>query len=189
VPAKAVPDFIAYAKTNPGKVSMASSGKGSILHLAGELFTSMAGVNVVHVPYRGMPAAIPDLLTGQVHSMFLPVPQSLPHIKDGKLRGLAVTSATRSNVLPDIPTVGEFVAGYEANGLQGLCAPKNTPTEVIDKLNKEINLLVADQNFRGRLAEFGNTVLSGSPADFGKLMVDDSEKWARIIRTANIKPG
>jgi tripartite-type tricarboxylate transporter receptor subunit TctC len=119
VPAKAVPDFIAYAKTNPGKVSMASSGKGSILHLAGELFTSMAGVNVVHVPYRGMPAAIPDLLTGQVHSMFLPVPQSLPHIKDGKLRGLAVTSATRSNVLPDIPTVGEFVAGYKSERIAG----------------------------------------------------------------------
>jgi tripartite-type tricarboxylate transporter receptor subunit TctC len=189
IPAATVPEFIAYAKANPGKLNMASSGNGSILHLAGELFTSMTRVNVVHVPYRGMPPAITDLLTGQIHSMFLPVPQSLQHIKDGKLRALAVTSVTRSDLLPKIATVGEFVPGYETSGLQGLCAPKNTPIEIIEKLNKEINLMVADSTFKERLAEFGNTVLSGSPADFGKLMADDTEKWTRIIRAANINPG
>jgi tripartite-type tricarboxylate transporter receptor subunit TctC len=189
VPAKTVSEFIANANANPGKLSMASSGNGSILHLAGELFTSITKVGVVHAPYRGMAPAIADLLTGQVHAMFLPVPNSLQHIKDGKLRALAVTSPMRSSLLPDVPTVGEAVRGYEASGLQGLCAPKNTPTEIIDKLNKEINLMVADSNFKRRLAEFGNTVLSGWPADFGKLMMDDTEKWASIIRAANIKPG
>jgi tripartite-type tricarboxylate transporter receptor subunit TctC len=174
VPARTVPELIAFANANPGKLSIASSGNGSILHLTSELFISMSKISVVHSPYRGMPPAITDLLAGQVHAMFLPVPNSLQHIKDGKLMALAVTSAMRSSLLPEVPTVGEFVQGYEANGLQGLCAPKNTPAEIIDKLNKEINLMVADANFRGRLAEFGNTVLSGSPAEFGKLMVDDT---------------
>jgi len=189
VPAKTIPELIAYANANPGKLSIASSGIGSILHLSGELFISLTKISMVHAPYRGMPPAIADLLAGQVQAMFLPIPNSLQHIKDGKLRAVAVSSATRSSLLPDVPAIGEFVRGYETSGLQGLCAPKNTPTEIIEKLNREINLMVADPNFRGRLAEFGNTVLSGSPADFGKLMMDDSEKWASIIRAANIKPG
>jgi tripartite-type tricarboxylate transporter receptor subunit TctC len=189
VPAMTVSEFIAFANANPGKLGIASSGNGSILHLTSELFISMTKISVVHSPYRGMPPAIADLLAGKVHAMFLPIPNSIQHIKDGKLRALAVTSAMRSSLLPDIPAVGEFVRGYEANGLQGLCAPKNTPAGVIDKLNREINLMVADSNFERQLAEFGNTVLSGSPTDFGKLMMDDTEKWASIIRAANIKPG
>jgi len=189
IPARTVLELIAFANANPGKLSIASSGNGSILHLTSELFISMTKIDVVHSPYRGMPPAIADLLAGKVHAMFLPIPNSNQHIKDGKLRALAVTSAMRSSLLAEVPTVGEFVRGYEAGGLQGLCAPKNTPAEIIDKLNKAINVMVADPNFRGRLAEFGNTVLSGSPADFGKLMMDDTEKWAGIIRAANIKPG
>jgi len=188
-PAKTVPELIAYANDNPGELSIASSGNGSILHLTSELFISMTRISVVHAPYRGLPPAIADLLAGKVHAMFLPIPNSIQHIKDGKLRALAVTSAMRSSLLPDVPAVGEFVRGYEANGLQGLCAPKNTPAEIVDKLNREVNLMVADPNFKGRLAEFGNTVLSGSPAAFGKLMMDDTEKWAGIIRAANIKLG
>jgi len=188
-PAKTVPELIAYANDNPGKLSFASSGNGSILHLTSELFVSMTKISVAHAPYRGMPPAIADLLAGKVHAMFLPIPNSIQHIKDGKLSALAVTSEMRSSLLPDVPAVGEIVRGYEANGLQGLCAPKNTPGEIVDKLNREINLMVADPNFKGRLAAFGNTVLSGSPAAFSKLMMDDTEKWAGIIRAANIKPG
>ena len=187
VPAKTVSEFIAYAKVNPSKVNMGSGGNGTAGHLSGELFKMMAGVNMIHVPYRGEAPALTDLLGGQVQVMFGTMPASIEYIRAGKLRPLAVTSARRSEALPDLPTVGEFVAGYEANGWQGLGAPKNTPADIVDKLNTEINAALADPKMKARLADLGGTVLAGSPGDFGKLIADETEKWAKVIRAANIK--
>ncbi len=187
VPARTVPEFIAYARANPSKISMASSGIGSITHLIGELFKMMAGVDMVHVPYRGTAPALTDLLGGQVEVMFAPCP-SIEHIRGGKLRALAVTTAKRSEELPDIPTVDDFVPGYEASVWLGIGAPKNTPAEIVDKLNKEINAGLADPKMKARLADLGGTVLAGSPADFGKLIADETEKWGKVIKFAGIKP-
>jgi len=188
VPAKTVPEFIAYAKANPGKISMASAGIGSAPHLAGELFKMMTRLDMVHVPYRGAAPALSDLLGGQVQLYFAGVASSIEHIRAGGLRVLAVTSATRSEVLPDIPVVGEFVPGYETSVWFGIGAPRNTPAEIIDKLNKEINAGLADPNVKARFADLGNTVLPGSTADFGKFIADETVKWAKVIRGANIKP-
>jgi tripartite-type tricarboxylate transporter receptor subunit TctC len=188
VPAKTVPEFIAYAKASPGKISMASSGIGTTPHVAGELFKMMAGVNMVHVPYRGAGPAIADLLGGQVQFMFGDMPPSIEHIRAGKLRALAVTTATRSEALPDLPTVSDYVPGYEASTWYGVGAPKNTPPEIINRLNKEINAGLDDPKLKARIAEMGSMVLAGSPADFGKLIADETEKWGKVIRAANIKP-
>ena len=189
VPAKTVPQFIAYAKANPGKLNMASYGIGSVPHVAGELFKLMAGVDLVHVPYRGSTPALTDLLGGQVQVMFNSTPSSLPHIKSGKLRPLAVTTPKRLDVLPDIPTVGEFVPGYEASAWLGFCAPGNTPAVVVDQLNREINLVIADPTIKARFIDLGALILSpSSPADFRKVIIADTEKWAKVIRRANIKP-
>jgi tripartite-type tricarboxylate transporter receptor subunit TctC len=187
VPAKTVPEFIAYAKANPGKLTMASGGIGSGTHLAGELFKMMAGVNMVHVPYRGGGPALTDLLGGQVQVMFPSTVSSIEYIRAGRLRALAVTTATRSDALPDVPTVDEFVPGYEASAWFGVGAPKATPAEIVEKLNKEINAGLADPKMKARLADVGGTALSGSPADFGKLIADEIEKWAKVIRALNIK--
>jgi tripartite-type tricarboxylate transporter receptor subunit TctC len=187
VPAKTVPEFIAYAKANPGKLTMASGGIGSGTHLAGELFKMMAGVNMVHVPYRGGGPALTDLLGGQVQVMFPSTVSSIEYIRAGRLRALAVTTATRSDALPDVPTVDEFVPGYEASAWFGVGAPKATPAEIVEKLNKEINAGLADPKMKARLADVGGTALSGSPADFGKLIADETEKWAKVVRAANIK--
>jgi tripartite-type tricarboxylate transporter receptor subunit TctC len=186
--AKTIPEFIAYAKANPGKVSMASSGNGTSQHLSGELFKMMAGVNLIHVPYRGAPQAVTDLLSGQVQVSFDPLPASIEFVKSGKLRALAVTTAARSEALPNIPTVSEFVPGYEASGWNGVGAPKNTPVEIIQKLNREINAGLTDPGMRSRFGELGGMVLAGSPADFGKLIAEETEKWGKVIRAANIKP-
>ena len=183
-PAKTIPEFIAHAKANPRKINMASPGNGTGPHLAGELFKMMAGVEMVHVPYRGGGPAITDLLGGQVQVLF---DNPIEHIKAGRLRALGVTTATRSEVLPDIPTVNEFVPGYEASAWFGVGAPRNTPTEIVDKLNREINAALADPKIKGRLADLGGTVLSGSPADFGRHIAAETEKWAKVIRAANIK--
>jgi tripartite-type tricarboxylate transporter receptor subunit TctC len=187
-PANTVPEFIAYAKAHPGTINFASGGTGFASHLAGELFKAMTGVNMVHVPYRGQAPAMTDLLAGQVQVMFDPVVSSIAHIRAGKLRPLAVTTSTRSEALPDIPTVGEFLPGYEASVWFGAGVPKNTPTEIVDRLNKEINDALADPKIKARLADLGGTVLPGSPADFGKLIADETEKWGKVIRAANIKP-
>jgi tripartite-type tricarboxylate transporter receptor subunit TctC len=187
-PAKTVSEFIAYAKGNSGKVSIASGGNGTAGHLSGELFKMMTGVNMVHVPYRGEAAALTDLLGGQVQVMFATVPASIEYIKAGKLRSLAVTAATRLDALPNVPTVGDFLPGYEVSAWQGVGAPKNTPAEIIAKLNNEINTGLADPKLKVRLADLGGTVIAGSPADFGKLIADETEKWGKVIRAANIKP-
>jgi tripartite-type tricarboxylate transporter receptor subunit TctC len=189
MPAKTVPEFIAYAKANPGKINMASAGSGSTSHVSGELFKMMAGVEMVHVPYRGSTPALTDLLGGQVQVMFDATPSSLPHIRAGKLRPLAVTTAKRLEILPDIPTVGEFVPGYEASSWLGFGAPKHTPAAILDRLNKEINLAISDSAIKARLVDLGGLVLPpSSPADFGKLIADDTEKWAKVIKFAAIKP-
>jgi tripartite-type tricarboxylate transporter receptor subunit TctC len=188
VPAKTVPEFIAYAKANPGKINMASAGNGTTSHVAGELFKIMAGVDMIHVPYRGSPPALTDLIGGQVHVMFDALTASIEQIRAGKLRPLAVTTATRSAALPDIPPVGDFVPGFEASGWFGVGAPKNTPNEIIEKLNGEINAALADPEIKTRLADLGAAVLPGSPAEFGRLIAEETEKWGRVIRTANIKP-
>jgi len=188
VPAKTVPEFIAYAKANPGKINMASAGNGSVVHIAGELFKMMAGVDMVHVPYKGGGPGVTDLLGGQVQVMFATAPSSIEFVRAGKLRALAVTTATRLAALPDIATVGEFVPGYEASGFYGLGAPKNTPLEIIDKLNKEINASLADPKLKARIAETGGTVLAGSSTDFEKLIAEETDKWGKVIRAANIKP-
>jgi tripartite-type tricarboxylate transporter receptor subunit TctC len=187
-PAKTVPEFIAYAKANPGKVTMASPGNGSSPHVSGELFKMMAGIDMIHVPYRGGGQVMTDLIAGQVQVSFIGLTVAINHIRSGKVRALAVTTATRSDVLPDIPTVGDFVPGYEASAFFGVGAPRNTPAEIIDKLNKEINAGLSDPELRKRLAEGGGAVLAGSPADFGKLIADETEKWGKVIRAANIKP-
>jgi tripartite-type tricarboxylate transporter receptor subunit TctC len=188
VPANTVPEFIAYAKANPGKLSMASAGIGSGPHMSGELFKMMAGVDLVHVPYRGSGPAFTDLLGGQVQVYFPGTVSSIEYIRAGKLRALAVTTATRSDVLPGVPTVGEFVPGYEASSVFGLGAPRNTPAEIVDKLNKETNAGLADPKITARLADQGGTVLALSPAGFGKLIADETEKWAKVIKFAGIKP-
>jgi len=188
VATKTVPEFIAYAKANPGKINMASAGIGSPHHVSGELFKMMAGVDMVHVPYRGSTPALTDLLAGQVQVMFDATPSSLPHIRAGKLRPLAVTTATRLELMPDIPTVGDFVPGYEATAWLGFAAPKNTSTAIIDRLNKEINSAVSDSAIKARLIDLGGLVLPNSPADFGKFIADETEKWAKVIKFANIKP-
>ena len=188
LPPKSVSEFIAYAKANPGKVNYASGGNGTAQHLSGELFKMMTGVVMVHVPYRGDAPALTDLIGGQVQVMFGSIPPSVEHIRAGKLRALAVTNATRSEALPDIPTVSDFVPGYEASAWYGIGAPRNTPAEIVDKLNKEINAALSDPKIKTRLADLGGTVLSGSPADFGKLIADETEKWGKVIRAANIKP-
>jgi tripartite-type tricarboxylate transporter receptor subunit TctC len=188
VPAKSVPEFIAHAKANPGKLNMASGGVGPPSHLAGELFKMMTGVDMNHVPYRGAAPALTDLLAGQVQVMFPTMPASIEYIKAGTLRALAVTTAMRSEMLPGIPTMGEFVPGYEAPTWYGVGVPKNTPAEIIGKLNQEVNAALADPKVKARLADLGGTVLAGAPTDFGKLITDETEKWAKVIRAANIKP-
>jgi tripartite-type tricarboxylate transporter receptor subunit TctC len=188
IPAKTVPEFIAYAKANPGKISMASTGNGATPHVTGELFKMMAGVDMVHVPYRGAAPAITDLLSGQVQVLFISPLVSIEHIKTGKLRALAVTTAKRSAALPDLPTLGEFLPGYEASQWYGVGVPKNTPVEIVDKLNKEINAGLVDPRLKARLADLGGIALAGSPADVGKLIAEETEKWSKVIRAANIKP-
>jgi tripartite-type tricarboxylate transporter receptor subunit TctC len=188
VPAKTVPEFIAYAKANPGKVNMASAGSGTPQHVAGELFNMMAGVNMLHVPYRGAAPALTDLLGGQVQVMFDNLTSSIEHIRTGKLRALAVTTAVRSEALLDVPTVGDFLPGFEASGLYGLGAPKGTPAAIIERLNQEINAGLADPKIKARLADLGGTMLPGSPADFGKLIAEETEKWAKVVKFAGIKP-
>jgi tripartite-type tricarboxylate transporter receptor subunit TctC len=187
VPATTVLEFNAYAKANAGKLSMASGGIGSPGHVSGELFKMMTGINIGHVPYRGGAPALTDLLAGQVQVYFSPMPAAIEYIRAGKLRALAVTTAARSEALPDIATVAEFVPGYEASTLQGIGAPKGTPAEIVEKLNREINAGLADPRMKARLAELGGTVLPGSPADFGKLIAEETEKWGKVIRAANIK--
>jgi tripartite-type tricarboxylate transporter receptor subunit TctC len=189
VPANTVPELIAFAMANPGKLSMASAGNGSISHIAGGLFKAMTGINMIHVPYRGGAPATTDLLGGQVQVFFATFPVASEYIKAGKLRAIAVTTAMRSEALPDIPTVGEFVPGYEASAWYGVGAPRNTPTELVDKLNKEINVGLADRKTKTRLAELGFTALAGSPSAFAKLIAEDTEKWANVIKFAGIKPG
>jgi tripartite-type tricarboxylate transporter receptor subunit TctC len=187
VPTTTVPEFIAYAKANPDKISMASAGIGSGPHLAGELFKMMAGVRMTHVPYRGSGPALTDLIGGQVQNFFDGIPTSIEHIRAGKLRALAVTTVVRSDALPDTPTLDEFVPGYEASFWAGFGAPRNTPVEIIGKLNKAINAALEDSKMKVRLAELGGAPLAGSPADFGKLIAAETEKWGKVIRTANIK--
>ena len=186
-PAKTVSEFIAYTRANPGKVNMASGGNGTAGHLSGELFKMMAGINMVHVPYRGEAPALTDMLGGQVQAMFGTMPASIEYVRAGKLRPLAVTSARRSQLLPDLPTVGDFVPGYETSALQGVGAPRNTPAEIINKLNKEINAGLADPKIKTRVADMGGTVLAGSPADFGKLIADETEKWGKVVKFAGAK--
>jgi len=188
VPPKTVPEFIAYAKANPGKVNMASAGNGSAPHMAGELFKMMAGVNLVHVPYRGQGPALTDLLGGEVQVLFATAPGTTDYIATGKLRALAVTSASRAEVLPELPTVADSVPGYETNQWYGICAPGNTPAEIVDKLNKEINAAIADPGMKARFAAIGGEPLPGSPAEFGKLIAEETEKWAKVVRAAGIKP-
>jgi tripartite-type tricarboxylate transporter receptor subunit TctC len=188
IPARTVPEFIAYAQANSGKVNLASFGNGTSSHVAGELFKMMTGLGMVHVPYRGSAPALTDLLGGQVQAMFDSVTASIEHIKAGKLRALAVTATTRLEILPNIPTVADFVPGYEASGWNGIGAPKNTPAEIVDKLNKEINSVLADPKMKARLVDLGAATLIGSPTDFGKLIVNETEKWGKVIRAANIKP-
>ena len=189
VPAKTVPEFIAYAKANPGKINMASGGIGTSIHIAGELFKMMAGVNLIHVPYRGSAPALTDMISGQVHVMFDILTSSIQHIRSGALRALAVTSATRSDALPDLPTVGDFLPGYEATAWYGIAAPKNTPREIADKLNNEINAGLADPRIKARFAELASTVIPGSPADFGKLVGAEIEKWGKVVKFSGAKPG
>jgi tripartite-type tricarboxylate transporter receptor subunit TctC len=187
VPAKTVPEFINYAKANPGKLNMASGGNGSLTHVCGELFKLLTGVNMLHVPYRGTAPAVADLLGGQVQVMFASMPSAIEYIRAGTLRALAVTIATRSPVLPNIPAVAEFIPGYEAFFVYGLGMPRNTPTEIVEKLNKEVKAGLADTKMKARLEDLGGAALSGSPADFGKLIADETEKWGKVIRAANIK--
>jgi len=187
VPVKTVPEFIAYAKANPGKLNMASSGAGSSLHMSGELFKMMTGVNLTHVPYRGSVPALTDMLSGQAHVMFDNLPASIEFIKAGRVRALAVTTVSRSEALPELPTVGEFVPGYEASPWWGVGAPKGTPSEIIDKLNKEINAALADSRIKTRLAELGASVLSGEPAAFGKHIAEETKKWAAVVKFSGAK--
>jgi tripartite-type tricarboxylate transporter receptor subunit TctC len=188
VPAQTVAEFIAYAKANPGKLSYGSGGVGGITHVTAELFKMMAGVDIVHVPYRGVAPALTDLLGGQVQAVFTNAALTLPYITSGRLRALAITTATRSEALPDVPTVGEFVSGYEASSFFGFGAPRNTPAEIVDRLNKEINAALDDPKIKVRLADLDGVVLRGSPADFATLIAEETEKWGKVIRAGNIKP-
>ncbi len=185
--ATTLPEFIAYTKANAGKLSMASGGVGSVGHMSGELFKMMTGVNMVHVPYRGAAPMFTDLLAGQVQVYFGPMPGAIEYIRAGKVRALAVTTAARSEALPDIATVAEFVPGYEASVWQGIGAPKATPAEIVEKLNREINSGLADPSMKARLADLGGTALPGSPTDFGKFLADEAEKWAKVIKFAGLK--
>ena len=187
MPVHTVPEFIAYAKARPGKVNFASPGIGSTIQLCGELFKIMTGVDMVHVPYRGNAPAIIDLIAGQVQVLFADTPSSIAHVRAGKLRALAVTTAKRSEILPGVPTVGEFLPGFEASNWFGIVAPKNTPPEIIEKLNKEVNAALAEPDIKARLADFGVAPLAGSPADFAKFIAAEAEKWTKVIRAANIK--
>jgi tripartite-type tricarboxylate transporter receptor subunit TctC len=188
VPGKTVPEFIAYAKANPRKLNMASPGTGSPPHLLGELFMMMTGTSMIHVPYRGSGPALIDLLAGQVQVGFDPLPASIEYVRAGRLRALAVCTATRSHALPDVPTVSEFVPGYESSAWYGIGAPRDTPAKIVEKLNKEINAGLADPNMKARLVDLGGTVLAGSPADFGELIAEETEKWGKVIKFAGIKP-
>ena len=188
VPAKTVPEFIAYAKANPGKINIAATGNGTPLHVAGELFKMMAGVDLTNVSYRGSPTARADLLAGQVQVMFGVVPESLPYIKNGQTRALGVATEKRLAVLPDVPAITEFLPGYEASGWYGISAPKDTPPEIVDKLNQEINASMADPKTKERLAELGCLVSPGTPADYAKFVADNTEKWGKVVRAAGIKP-
>jgi tripartite-type tricarboxylate transporter receptor subunit TctC len=187
VPVKTIPELIAYAKANPGKLNMASSGNGSTIHMSGELFKMLTGIHMVHVPYRGGAPALTDLIAGQVHVMFDNIPTCAEHVKTGKLRGLAVTSTTRSEVLPDLPTLADFLPGYEASAWYGIAAPKNTPAEIIGKLNKEVNAALADPAVKSRFTELGAILLPGSPADFRKLLADETEKWGKVVKFSGAK--
>jgi tripartite-type tricarboxylate transporter receptor subunit TctC len=187
-PARTVPEFIAYAKTNPGKINMASGGTGSPVHMSGELFKMMAGVNMVHVPYRGEALALPDLLGGHVQVMFANLPSSIGYIRSGALRPLAVTTATRSEAMPDVPTLGEFVPGYEASVINGIGAPNNTPREIIERLNADINAALAEPKLIARFAELGGNPMPLTPAEYGKLVIDETEKWARVVKFTGAKP-
>jgi tripartite-type tricarboxylate transporter receptor subunit TctC len=187
-PAKTIPEFIAYAKANPGKINMASAGPGSTAHLYGELFKMMAGVDVVSVPYRGSGPALIDLLGGQVQVMFDPIPSSIEYIRAGKLRPLAVTTAVRSEALPDTPTVNDFVRGFEASSWYGVGAPKNTPAEIVNRLNKEINAALTDPKLKAQFADLGGMSIGGSPAEFGKFIADETEKWAKVVKFSGAKP-
>jgi tripartite-type tricarboxylate transporter receptor subunit TctC len=187
-PAKTIGEFIAYTKANPEKVNFASAGTGSVAHMAGELFMAMAGVKLVHVPYRGLGQAMTDLLGGQVQAIFSTMPPAIGHINAGRLRALAITSAMRSPVLPDLPTIGDVLPGYEATLLQGLGAPKSVPAGIIDRLNREANAALADPAMKARLADLGSEPVAMAPADFGQLLAAEAEKWAKVIRTANLKP-
>jgi tripartite-type tricarboxylate transporter receptor subunit TctC len=186
-PANTIPELIAYAKANPGKINMGSAGNGSAGHLAGELFMSMTGINMVHVPYRGVAPAIADLLSGQVQILFATSVAAMEYVRTGKLRALAVTTAVRAEALPNLPTVANSVPGYEASAWYGMGAPRKTPAEIIERLNKEINVALTDAKLTAKLADLGGTLIPGSPADFGKLIADEIEKWAKVIRTANVK--
>jgi tripartite-type tricarboxylate transporter receptor subunit TctC len=188
VPAKTVPEFIAYAKANPDKLNMGSAGIGSAGHLAGELLQMMTGIKLVHVPYRGNAPALTDLIAGQVQLVFPSSASSIEHVRTGNVRGLAVTGSTRLDALPDLPTVADSVPGYEASSLYGIGAPRNTPAEVIDRLNKEVNAALADPKLKARLADLGGTPFGGSSAEFGKLMADETEKWGKVVKFAGIKP-
>jgi tripartite-type tricarboxylate transporter receptor subunit TctC len=187
-PAKTVPEFIAYAKANPGRINMASGGTGSSNQMSGELFKMLAGVDLVHVPYRGAGPALPDLISGQVQVMFVAITSSIEYIKAGRLRALGVTTTTRSEALPDLPTIADFVPGYEDSNWWGFGTPKATPAPIVDKLNQETNAALADSRIKARLAELGGMVLAGSPADFSKLIAAETEKWAKVIKFAGIKP-
>jgi tripartite-type tricarboxylate transporter receptor subunit TctC len=186
IPAKSVQEFIDYAKAHPGKINMASSGNGTSVHLSGELFKMMTGVNMQHVPYRGAAPALTDLISGQVQVLFDNMPSSIEHIRAGKLRALGVTTAVRSPALPDVPTVAETVPGYEASAWFGMGAPKGTPPEVINKLNAQVNAALADPNIQARLADLGGTVMAGTPADFGKVITDETEKWSKVVNAVGI---
>ena len=188
VPAKTVPEFIAYAKANPGKINMASAGNGSGAHVSGELFKMLTGVEMLHVPARGAAPALTDLLGGQVQVMFADMPSSIEYVRTGKLVALAVTTATRSEALPQLPSVSEFVPGFEASAWWGVGAPRNTPPEIVGVLNKEINVALADARIKARLAELGGTAIAGSPTDFGKLVADETEKWAKVVKFSGAKP-
>jgi tripartite-type tricarboxylate transporter receptor subunit TctC len=188
VPARTVPEFIAYAKANPGKVNMASAGTGGASHVAGELFQMMAGIKMLHVPYHGAPPALADLIAGQVQVMFDNMASSVELIRSGRLRGLAVTTAARTPVLPDLPSVAEFVPGHEASGWNGFGAPRNTPGEIIDTLNRAVNAALADPQIKAQLAALGSATDPGSPADFGKLIAGDTEKWAKVVKLTGAQP-
>ena len=188
VPVKTVPELIAHAKANPGKVNMASAGNGSAPHMAGELFKMMTGIDMVHVPYRGQGQALTDLLGGTVQVLFATAPGTTEYVTSGKLRALGVTTATRAQVLPDVPPVGDFVPGYETSQWYGMCAPGKTPAEIIGKLNKEINAAITDPGMKARLAAIGGEPLPGTPADFGKLIAEETEKWAKVVQAAGLKP-